>query len=110
MLETTSLFKVSLGRATHTGFFLVMDVNLNMVQRVVADAALTTSVAPPTHSIEGETLLRDAFDAFGVGDLLDQVRLTQLELERRLELQRLRWLALLTFGAFGANLVVTLLS
>jgi hypothetical protein len=79
---------------------------LEYLRRVVANAELANSVAPAVHSIEGEHLLRQGFEAFGIPLLLSQVRQAQGELERRLEWQRLRWLALAALLAFVLNFVV----
>lgn len=73
----------------------------------LSDAELNTSVAPPVHSVEGERLMTKTLEAFDVPRLLEDVRASIAELERRLEWHRLRWFAFIGVVAFVANLAVS---
>jgi hypothetical protein len=76
------------------------------LRETVADADLTPSVAPPTHSIEGERLLAQTFAAFDVPKLHKDVRHALSELDRRLEWRRVQWLALFAVLIFIANAAI----
>lgn len=78
------------------------------LRRTVADADLTTSVAPPTHSVEGDRLLAQTLAAFDVPKLHKDVRHALSELDRRLEWQRVRWLAVIAVLVFLANAAIAL--
>ncbi len=78
------------------------------LRRTVAEADLTTSVAPPTHSIEGDRLLAQTLSAFDVPRLHKDVRHALSELDRRLEWQRVRWLAFIAVLVFLANAALSL--
>ena len=78
------------------------------LRQLLADAELTTSVAPPTHSIEGEHLLARAMDAFEIPRLLAIVNRSLAELDRRLEWRRLRWLAGAALIVFLTNTAIAL--
>ena len=74
----------------------------------LAEADLTTSVAPPIHSVEGERLLAQTLAAFDVPRLHKDVRHALSELDRRLEWQRVRWLAVIAVLAFLANAAIAI--
>jgi hypothetical protein len=78
------------------------------LRRIAAEADLTTSVAPPTHSVEGERLLAQTLAAFDVPRLHKDVLQALSELDRRLERQRVRWLAIIAVLAFLANVAIAL--
>jgi len=63
------------------------------LRQILADAELMTSVAPPTHSIEGERLLARTLEAFDIPTLQATVGYALGELDRRLAWQRVKWLA-----------------
>jgi hypothetical protein len=79
------------------------------LRQILAEAELTTSVAPPTHSIEGEKLLSQTMDAFEIPALREIVNRSLAELERRLEWRRLRWLAGAALLVFLTNTAIALL-
>ena len=78
------------------------------LRQIVAEAGLTTSIAPPTHSVEGEHLLADVLAAFDVPRLSEQCGLTLAELDRRFEWARARWLILITLLLFVMNMAIAL--
>lgn len=78
------------------------------LRQTAADAELMTSVAPPTHSVEGERLLARTLDAFDIPELHASVRSALFELDRRLAWQRLKWLAWIAVLAFVLNTALTL--
>ena len=78
------------------------------LRRTMAEADLTTSVAPPIHSVEGERLLAQTLAAFDVPRLHKDVRHALSELDRRLEWQRVRWLAVIAVLAFLANAAIAI--
>jgi len=78
------------------------------LRRTMAEADLTTSVAPPIHSVEGERLLAQTLAAFDVPRLHKDVRQALAELDRRLEWQRVRWLAVIAVLVFLANAAIAI--
>jgi hypothetical protein len=80
------------------------------IKRTTSEARLTTLVAPPVHSIEGEILLERAFRDFGITELSANVEKLQAELQRRLDWSRSFWLALWAGVAFAVPVVVAVLA
>jgi hypothetical protein len=78
------------------------------LRRTMAEADLTTSVAPPIHSVEGGRLLAQTLAAFDVPRLHKDVRHALSELDRRLEWQRVRWLAVVAVLVFLANAAIAI--
>src|SRR4051794_25939231 len=80
---------------------------LEHLRRIVAEAELATTVAPPIHSVEGQRLMDEALLRFDVQATSDHVRQSLAELERRLQWQRIRWIAIAGVLAFVVNLLLT---
>ena len=78
------------------------------LRQILADAELMTSVAPPTHSIEGERLLARTLEAFDIPKLQATVGYALGELDRRLAWQRVKWLAGIAVLAFLVNTTISL--
>ena len=79
------------------------------IKRTVSEARLTTMVAPPVHSVEGEALLEKAFARFGIPELVASVERLEAELQRRLDWNRVLWLAVWAGMAFATPLFVGIL-
>lgn len=79
------------------------------IKRTTSEARLTTLVAPPVHSIEGENLLERAFTSFSIPELFANVEKLQAELQRRLDWSRSFWLAVWAGVTFAVPVVVAIL-
>ena len=79
------------------------------IRRSISQAQLTTMVAPPVHSVEGEELLTRAFASCGIPELLGHVEKLQAELQRRLDWTKVLWLAAWGGIAFATPFVVDII-
>jgi hypothetical protein len=72
----------------------------NAVLTKFTDTELNYLVAPPVRSVEGEVLLKRAYQHFGLPDLVDATRQNYTALERRLQWIKAQWLGAVAVLAF----------
>ena len=81
----------------------------NAVLTKFTDTELHYLVAPPVRSVEGEVLLKKAYQHFGIPDLVDATRRNYAALERRLQWIKAQWLGAVAVLAFILDKLVGLL-
>jgi hypothetical protein len=80
----------------------------NAVLTKFTDTELNYLVSPPVRSVEGEVLLRKAYQHFGISDLVDATRRNYAALERRLQWIKAQWLGAVAVFAFILDKLVGL--
>ena len=80
----------------------------NAVLTKFTDTELHYLVSPPVRSVEGEVLLRKAYQHFGISDLVDATRRNYAALERRLQWIKAQWLGAVAVLAFILDKLVGL--